>query len=210
MRRPKRAAVEAPADRAGGAQAQAQGRRLRGVGHPAARPRHPGAADRRAGMEVHLFVPRPAALAAPGRRQLPSGWPTPARWRPRPCWRSPAARTRRPRSAPSAAPAPSPSWPCAISSSYAKKHNKSWRQADALVQRYLLPRWGKLQAGEHHARRRPRHDGPHRRSGAGQPGAGGGLSAIFSWAVEAGDHRRQSLPRSRAQRDQKPRARPDR
>jgi integrase len=30
--------------------------------------------------------------------------------------------------------------------SYAKKRNKSWRQADALVQRYLLPRWGKLQA----------------------------------------------------------------
>lgn len=29
--------------------------------------------------------------------------------------------------------------------SYAKKHNKSWRQADALVQRYLLPRWGRLQ-----------------------------------------------------------------
>jgi integrase len=29
---------------------------------------------------------------------------------------------------------------------YAKKRNKSWRQADALVQRYLLPRWGKLQA----------------------------------------------------------------
>ena len=29
---------------------------------------------------------------------------------------------------------------------YAKKRNKSWKQADALVQRYLLPRWGKLQA----------------------------------------------------------------
>ena len=29
---------------------------------------------------------------------------------------------------------------------YAKKRNKSWRQADALVQRYLLPKWGKLQA----------------------------------------------------------------
>jgi integrase len=27
---------------------------------------------------------------------------------------------------------------------YAKKHNKSWRQPDALVRRYLLPRWGKL------------------------------------------------------------------
>jgi integrase len=29
---------------------------------------------------------------------------------------------------------------------YAKKRNKSWRQADTLVRRYLLPRWGKLQA----------------------------------------------------------------
>jgi integrase len=30
--------------------------------------------------------------------------------------------------------------------SYAKKHNKSWAQSDYLVRRYLLPRWGKLQA----------------------------------------------------------------
>ena len=29
---------------------------------------------------------------------------------------------------------------------YAKKKNKSWRQADTLVRRYALPRWGKLQA----------------------------------------------------------------
>jgi integrase len=29
---------------------------------------------------------------------------------------------------------------------YAKRRNKSWKQADALVQRYLLGRWGQLQA----------------------------------------------------------------
>ena len=29
---------------------------------------------------------------------------------------------------------------------YAKRHNKSWRQADTLVRRYVLPRWGALQA----------------------------------------------------------------
>jgi integrase len=29
---------------------------------------------------------------------------------------------------------------------YAKRHNKSWRQADALVRRYLLPSWAKLDA----------------------------------------------------------------
>src|SRR5215475_6389518 len=30
---------------------------------------------------------------------------------------------------------------------HAKKRNKSWRQADALVTRYLLPRWAKLDIG---------------------------------------------------------------
>ena len=30
---------------------------------------------------------------------------------------------------------------------YARKRNKSWRQADALVARYLLPRWAKLDIG---------------------------------------------------------------
>jgi len=29
---------------------------------------------------------------------------------------------------------------------YAKRHNKSWKQTDAMVRRCLLPRWGKLQA----------------------------------------------------------------
>jgi integrase len=29
---------------------------------------------------------------------------------------------------------------------HAKKHNKSWKQADALVRRFALPRWGKLPA----------------------------------------------------------------
>jgi integrase len=29
---------------------------------------------------------------------------------------------------------------------YAKRKNRSWRQADALVRRHLIPRWGKLQA----------------------------------------------------------------
>ncbi len=29
---------------------------------------------------------------------------------------------------------------------HAKKHNKSWQQAERLVARHLLPRWGKLKA----------------------------------------------------------------
>src|ERR1035437_7066063 len=31
---------------------------------------------------------------------------------------------------------------------YAKRNNKSWKQADALVRRHLIPRWGKLQAAD--------------------------------------------------------------
>ena len=31
---------------------------------------------------------------------------------------------------------------------YAKKHNKSWKQAEKLVASYLLPRWGKLKASD--------------------------------------------------------------
>ena len=31
---------------------------------------------------------------------------------------------------------------------YAQKRNKSWKQADTLVRRYLIPRWGKLQAAD--------------------------------------------------------------
>jgi integrase len=31
---------------------------------------------------------------------------------------------------------------------YAKRKNKSWKQADALVRRLLIPRWGKLQAAD--------------------------------------------------------------
>jgi hypothetical protein len=29
---------------------------------------------------------------------------------------------------------------------FAKKRNKSWKQADALVRKYILPTWGKLHA----------------------------------------------------------------
>ena len=31
---------------------------------------------------------------------------------------------------------------------YAQRKNKSWRQADALVRRHLLPRWAKLRAAD--------------------------------------------------------------
>src|SRR5215471_15149696 len=45
---------------------------------------------------------------------------------------------------------------------YAKKNNKSWEQADKLVQRYLNPALGQAAGGEHHPRRCTHDDGPHR------------------------------------------------
>ena len=146
MPRPKRPALKRRLTELSVRKLKPKADSLRDLGHPAARPRHPGAADRRAGLEVHLLATTADRAGCTSATPARSGWPTPARWRRRPCWRSPGARTRRPRSGPSAAPAPSPSWPSATSSSYAKKRNKSWKQADTLVQRYLLPRWGKLQA----------------------------------------------------------------
>ena len=38
-------------------------------------------------------------------------------------------------------------WPKRYVEEHASKRNKSWRQADALVARYLLPRWAKLDIG---------------------------------------------------------------
>jgi integrase len=66
---------------------------------------------------------------------------------------------------------------------HAKKHNKSWHQASKLVQRFLVPRWGSLQAGSI-----SRSDvksviaGIASESVASQTLAHG--SAIFSWAVK--------------------------
>src|SRR5262249_40439133 len=87
----------------------------------------------------------------------------------------------------------------------AKKNNKSWKQADALVRRYVVPRWGKLQAASH-PRRCAHHDGPHRGTHPGQPGLGGGLGHLLMGG-EAGVAREQPVPRRRPQRDARPRAR---
>lgn len=66
---------------------------------------------------------------------------------------------------------------------YAEGRNKSWRQADALVKRHLLPRWGKMQAaaitrGDVRAMMRA-IPAP---IVANQTLAG--ASAIFSWAIK--------------------------
>jgi integrase len=66
---------------------------------------------------------------------------------------------------------------------YAKRKNKSWKQADALVQRYLLPRWGKLQASSI-----TRGDVRSMMSRIEAPVLAnqvlGAASAIFSWAAK--------------------------
>jgi integrase len=66
---------------------------------------------------------------------------------------------------------------------YAKKHNKSWRQPDALVQRYLLPRWGKLQAASI-TRGDVRTMMSHIEAPVLANQVLAAASAIFSWAVK--------------------------
>jgi integrase len=64
---------------------------------------------------------------------------------------------------------------------HAKKHNKSWKQPDALVRRYLLPRWGKLASVT-------RHDVEVMFASIEAPILANQViaaaSAIFSWAVK--------------------------
>jgi integrase len=65
---------------------------------------------------------------------------------------------------------------------YARRKNKSWAQAERLVQRYLLPRWGKLSAGSI-----TRADVRTLMAGIAAPVLANQVlaaaSAIFSWAV---------------------------
>jgi integrase len=66
---------------------------------------------------------------------------------------------------------------------HARKRNKSWRQADALVKRFLLPRWGKLQASAI-----SRSDVRMVMSRIDRPVLANAVlaaaSAVFSWAVK--------------------------
>lgn len=66
---------------------------------------------------------------------------------------------------------------------HAKKNNKSWAQADRLVQRYLVPKWGKLQAANI-----ARSDVETLLAGIAAPVLANQVlasaSAIFSWAVK--------------------------
>jgi integrase len=66
---------------------------------------------------------------------------------------------------------------------YAKQNNKSWEQADALVRRHALPRWGRLQAGDitraDVKQMMARMESP---SVANQTLAA--VSAIFSWGMK--------------------------
>jgi integrase len=66
---------------------------------------------------------------------------------------------------------------------YAKKNNKSWQQADALVRRHLVPRWGKLPVGSI-----TRSDVKAVIAGIASPSTANqtlaAASAVFSWAVK--------------------------
>jgi integrase len=66
---------------------------------------------------------------------------------------------------------------------YAKKHNKSWQQADALVRRHAISRWGKLQAGSI-----TRADVKQMMARIGSPSVANqtlaAVSAIFSWGMK--------------------------
>ena len=115
------------------------------LGRQATRPRVVGADDRQEGVEGDLSAPWPAALAASRRRQI--HWPRRCaaaggedrarRFR----WQRPGCERKAERLTGTFAD---------LASQYvelhAKKHNKSWKQAERLVQRHLLPRWGKLKA----------------------------------------------------------------
>jgi integrase len=65
---------------------------------------------------------------------------------------------------------------------HARKRNKSWRQGDTLVRRYLLPRWGKLDIGSI-----KRADVKAAIAAVGAPVLANQVlaaaSAVFSWAV---------------------------
>ena len=92
---------------------------------------------------------------------------------------------------------------------HAKRHNKSWRQADALVRRNLLPRWGKLKAAGHHQGRRQGDGGPDRGADRCQPDPRRRVCDILV-GRQAGDLHRQSLQAGRAKPDHQPRARAQR
>jgi integrase len=66
---------------------------------------------------------------------------------------------------------------------YARKNNKSWQQADALVRRHLLPRWGKLPIGSI-----SRSDVKTVMAGIASPSTANqtlsAAPAIFSWAIK--------------------------
>ena len=68
---------------------------------------------------------------------------------------------------------------------YAKKHNKAWRQGDALVRRFALPRWGKLQVASI-----TRGDVKQMMAKITAPVVANqtkaAVSAVFTWAIKEG------------------------
>ena len=172
------------ADRAVCPQAQTQHSCLSSLGYPSARPRDPGPADRVAGMEGDLQPPGAPALAAVGRCWRDRSRAMPASWRRKPMLavargKDPAAEQRAERGAGTFAD---------LADRYLEicqaARTRAWPQARALIERYALLRWGKLQAGAITQSRREGDDarGSRRRSLANQTLAA--VSAIFSWGAK--------------------------
>ena len=89
---------------------------------------------------------------------------------------------------------------------WAKRKNKSWQQAATLVRRYLLPRWGKLQAASISRADVRTVMASIRGPGAGEPSFGGSLGNLHV-GIAPGNCCDQSVPWDRSQPDPQPRAR---
>ena len=89
---------------------------------------------------------------------------------------------------------------------HAKKKNKSWRQSEALVQKHLLPKWGKLRGSTISRNRREKRDGGNNIPRRGQPDARFGVCDL---GHQGGSRRREGepLPARRPDGDEEPRAR---
>ena len=176
------------------------------LGREAARARAVGPAHRQEGVEGHLPLPRPAALAASGRRPLDRAGRRPAADGAGRCSTSSRATIRRPSARPSALTGTFADLASQYVELHAKKHNKSWQQAENLVARHLLPRWGKLKASAiTRADVRAmmlRIEAP---IVANQTLAAASRDLLLG--DQAGNPHRQSVPRRRPQSDRGPRAR---
>jgi len=100
------------------------------------------------GWKVVVSASRASALVSPRCRRRDRSRACALHWRPRSCWRSQEARTRRRSAKAQRSAGAFADLATRYVNEYAKRRNKSWEQPDYLVRRYLLPAWGKLRAAD--------------------------------------------------------------